>query len=139
MVTLKLILVQKVSVLNILAVTGTYKVYLLIIMQVPLCKHLILFITLICTSKAYLESSISIDVISIDSFQSLLLLVINYFVQTIHPSNTKRGKVCMYHKESVSIQVLTVMAVFKITSKNLKNYFPMPLKKNWFYHKRKWL
>ena len=54
---------------------------------------------LICLSETYLGSSISIEEKSliIDDYNSL---------HTDHPSDTKRGGVCIYHKEAISVQVL---------------------------------
>ena len=50
---------------------------------------------LICLSETYLDSSISIEEKS--------LIIDDY-----HLSDTKRGGVCMYHKEAISVQVLKV-------------------------------
>ena len=62
------------------------------------CKYLILFIT--CISEIYLDSSISTEnSLIIDDYRLLC---------AGHPIDTKRGRLCMYHKESMSVQVFKV-------------------------------
>ena len=48
---------------------------------------------IICLSETYLDSSVSI----INGYKLL---------RVDHPSDTKRGRVCIYHKESISVKVL---------------------------------
>ena len=56
---------------------------------------------LICLSETYLDSSISTEEKSliIDGYKLL---------RSDHPSDTKRGGVCIYHKETMSVKVLNL-------------------------------
>ena len=126
MVTLKLTLFREVSVLNILAfIIGAYIVYLHIILLKSLfCKHLILLINLFCLSETYLDSSISIEEKSliIDDYKLLC---------AEHPRYTRRGWVCIYHKEAISVQVLKVShlpecLVCEVSIQNKRGLFVTP-------------
>ena len=56
---------------------------------------------LICVSEAYLDSSISNDEkdISIKGYN---------LVKADHRSNTKRGGVCIYYKESLGVRIIDI-------------------------------
>ena len=76
---------------------------------------------LICLSETYLDSSISIEEKSliIDGYKLL---------RADHPSDTKRGGVCIYHKESMSVKVLNLShlpecLVCEVSIHNEKGYF----------------
>ena len=76
---------------------------------------------LICLSETYLDSSISIEEKSliIDGYKLL---------RADHPSDTKRGGVCIYHKESMSVKVLNLSQlpeclVCVVSIHNKKGYF----------------
>ena len=61
-------------------------------------KYLILFIT--CISEIYLDSSVSTE--------NSLIIDDYILLRADHPIDTKRGRLCMYHKESMSAQVFKV-------------------------------
>ena len=76
---------------------------------------------LICLSETYLDSSISIEEKSliIDGYKLL---------HADHPSDTKRGGVCIYHKESMYVKVLNLSQlpeylVCEVSIHNKKGYF----------------
>ena len=63
------------------------------------CKHLILFI--ICLSETYLDSSILTE-------EKSLIIGGYKLLRVDHLSDSKRGGVCIYHKESISVKVLNL-------------------------------
>ena len=76
---------------------------------------------LICLSETYLNASITMDEKS--------LIIDGYkLIRADHPSNTRRGGVCIYHKETMSVKVLNFSQlseclVFEISIQNKKGYF----------------
>ena len=76
---------------------------------------------LICLSESYLNSSITMDEKS--------LIIDGYkLIRADHPSDTKRGGVCIYHKESISVKVLNISQlseclVCELSIQNKKGYF----------------
>ena len=59
-----------------------------------MCKH-----NFICLSETYLDSSTSDRQLEIDGY---------ILVRADHSNNIKRGGVCIYYKESVSVRVISV-------------------------------
>ena len=55
----------------------------------------------ICLPEAYLDSSIS------DDDDNLEILGYDLF-RTDHPSNTKQGGVCIYHRNSLPLKILNI-------------------------------
>ena len=76
---------------------------------------------LICLSESYLNSSITMDEKS--------LIIDGYkLIRADHPSDTRRGGVCIYHKETMSVKVLNFSQlseclVCEISIQNKKGYF----------------
>ena len=76
---------------------------------------------LICLSESYLNSSITMDEKS--------LIIDGYkLIRADHPSDTIRGGVCIYHKESISVNVLNISQlseclVCELSIQNKKGYF----------------
>ena len=54
---------------------------------------------LICLSEKYLDSSIPDSLLNIEGYN---------VVQADHPDNIKRGVVCIYYKEYLSIRVISL-------------------------------
>ena len=54
---------------------------------------------ILCVSETYLDSSVSID-------DTTLSLSGNNLARSDHPSNVKRGGVCLYYKENLSLRVI---------------------------------
>ena len=57
------------------------------------------------------------------------LIIYGYkLIRADHPSDTKRGGVCIYHKESISVKVLNISQLSKclvceLSIQNKKGYF----------------
>ena len=79
---------------------------------------------LICLSETYFDSSISIEEKS--------LIIDDYKVLCAeHPRYTRRGWVCIYHKEAISVQVLKVShlpecLVCEVSIQNKRGLFVTP-------------
>ena len=57
---------------------------------------------ILCISEAYLDSSVLVD-------DTVTLSLPDYsLVQSDHPNNVKRGGVCFYYKENLSLRSINV-------------------------------
>ena len=53
-----------------------------------------------CLSETYLDSTIPDSLLEIDGYN---------LVSANHPNNIKRGRVCIYHKESLPVRVIVYL------------------------------
>ena len=77
------------------------------------CKY-----NVICISESYLDSTLPLDSLSLNGYN---------LTHADHPDNVKRGGVCMYNKENLSLRIISTpyfdkCLLCEVTCQNLKSY-----------------